>query len=129
MVADDTAAPSNRALLAGVPLIFLTGWVGGADSAARVPVGVVEIQRGLEAEADRLAVDAMSRAGYDPEALATYLLRVQPEDITGTEVLSPLSPRDERIAGIQAAIRELPPKTYPQPGGEFLRIQRIVGQR
>ena len=54
----------------------------------------------------------MAHAGFDPNALARYTKRVQPPVSTTPAVLSPLPPRDERIASILSEIAELPPADY-----------------
>ena len=96
-------------------LIGSTGIAGvfvGCASAVPVPVGFLKVQRSSELQADRLAVQTMAHAGFDPNALARYTERGQPPVSTTPAVLSPLPPRDERIASILSEIAELPPADY-----------------
>jgi predicted Zn-dependent protease len=112
---------------ASIPLVFAGGWttMGADGQEAAVPISFLSFQRGYEAEADLLAVKMTSGAGYDPRALVSYISRTQPEDTARSKVFSPLPSRESRIAGMEKAIQELPPKTYSS-GDEFQRIQREV---
>jgi predicted Zn-dependent protease len=74
-----------------------------------------------ELEADAIAVPLMSRAGFDPAALLRYVERRQPVDRRD----APVPVRADRIAGLQQAIRELPPATYSE-SDEFHAIQEQV---
>ena len=91
-------------------------WVIAGDDDSLFPMAFQSIRRGYETEADVLAVKMTSGAGYDPEALVGYIGRTQPADS-----------RESRIAGMENAIRDLPPKAYP-PGSmdEFARVQDEV---
>jgi len=81
-----------------------------------VPLGMRTLQRAFERDADTLAVKTMAAAGYDPAGFASYLERLEPPD----------SPdRDQRLDALQAAIRQLPARTY-QTGDEFARVQAEV---
>jgi len=103
------ATRGQTANLASVPLVFTS--VDGANSA--IPLGLLTFQRQYELEADKLAVEMMSRAGYDPNALAAYIDRVQPEPATTIpQVRSPLPSKALRIAAIQQTIEKLPSRTY-----------------
>ena len=92
-----------------------------------VPIRMLAFQRANEREADYLAVQATAAAGYDPAGLATYLGRVQPGPGKGSAaaVFAPLPPRDQRVADIQAEIRNLPAGAN-QPSDEFARVQSEV---
>ena len=65
--------------------------------------------REFELEADRFAVSAMSRAGYPPTALLTYLHRSAPDD---TERLDQL--------------KQLPAIAEPTPSADFLTLQAEI---
>jgi len=91
-------------------------WVNAGDDDSLFPIAFRSIRRGYEAEADVLAVRMTSGAGYDPEAFARYIGRTEPVDL-----------RESRIAGMENAIRELPPKTYSVGSAdEFARLQEQV---
>jgi predicted Zn-dependent protease len=92
-----------------------TWFVAGSDESL-MPVGYRSIQRARETEADVLAVGMTSGAGYDPEALVRYIGRTQPVDS-----------RESRVAAIESAIRDLPPKAYSAGSvDEFARVQDEV---
>jgi predicted Zn-dependent protease len=98
---------------ATIPTIFMGGWSGYAAprQGMGVPMGFLAAQRKNELGSDELAVRILSRAGYDPQALARYIERVQP-DGAQTNERAPYPARDERLAALQTAIRQLPPATY-----------------
>lgn len=64
----------------------------------------------FEVQADRDAAKAMAAAGFDPEALPSYIGRVQ-ADPAGNS-LSRYPGRADRLANLQAVIRELPVRAY-----------------
>jgi predicted Zn-dependent protease len=79
-----------------------------------------------ESQADSLAVRTMSKAGYDPAALAAYIRRLQPAHATGTpKIFSPIPAVEERVQAIEKAIANLPAQTYTS-GGDFQAIQDTV---
>lgn len=92
--------------------------------ATTVPLGYLSIVRGFEREADHLAVQSMAPAGYDPAALLRYFDRTL---LAGSPKLpSPFPSRETRIADLQQAIAELPPREYSSGTGEFERIREQV---
>jgi predicted Zn-dependent protease len=100
-----------------VPLIMMGGWSGNATQDNAVPVAFREAQRRKELESDRVAVDILFSARYDPQALARYIERVQPADPPQPNAKAPYPGKEQRLAALQAAIRLLPPATYsPHPG-------------
>jgi predicted Zn-dependent protease len=107
-----------------IPLIF----VGGRCAGQAIPLGFVAMQRQAELEADSLAVQAMARAGFDPEALVRYVERL-PATSTGaiTKAYSPMPEPDRRIAAMRSAIAKLPRVEYAAGApGEFAAVQREV---
>jgi predicted Zn-dependent protease len=65
---------------AGIPLIFLGGWAGYAIRQAAglaVPVSFLQFSRGMETEADRLGMEYMYKAGYDPTALVDFFEKIE----------------------------------------------------
>src|ERR1035437_5130373 len=100
---------------ASMPLIMMGGWNGYAirqGSALAVPLGFLSFQRKNELESDQLAVGILAAAGYDPQALARYIERVQPADPPVRNAMTPYPDKDQRLAALQAAIEQLPPATY-----------------
>jgi predicted Zn-dependent protease len=99
---------------ANMPLIMMGGWAGYAiqPQYSAIPVAFRASQRKSELEADRLAVSILSAAGYDPQALARYIERVQPADPPLRNAMAPYPDKDQRLAALQAAIGQLPPATY-----------------
>jgi predicted Zn-dependent protease len=86
-------------------------------TATAVPLRLLPLMRGFEREADRLAVQSMAPAGYDPAALLRYLDRTL---VAGSRT---------RIADLQQAIAELPPREYSSGTGEFERIRDEMAAR
>jgi predicted Zn-dependent protease len=104
---------------ATIPLIVMGGWSGYASprQGMAVPMGFLAAQRKNELESDELAVRILSRAGYDPQALARYIERVQPDGAA----------KDERLAALQTTIRQLPPATYATHSGLDAIHQDVTG--
>ncbi len=62
------------------PLIVLGGWAGyGAYQAMSVivPMGFLKFNRNFESEADKLGLEYIYKAGYDPEAFVDFFEKVQ----------------------------------------------------
>lgn len=100
---------------AAIPLIFMGSWSGYAirqDNAFALPIAFRTFQRKHELESDQLALRILSSAGYDPQALARYIERVQPADPPLRNAMAPYPDKDKRLAALQAAIQQLPPATY-----------------
>ncbi len=87
--------------LAAIPLFF----GGCGDDSVLIPTGFMPFCRRDEAEADQLATEWMTRAGYTPAAWAAYLERIRPRS---------LLPLAERIASIVSAA---PPVNAMETGG------------
>lgn len=94
-------------------------FVGSFMGDTVLPAGSMRRQREMELEADRSAIPAMSRAGFDPAALLRFIERVQPPDAPR----SFFPPRGARIAALQETIRNLPPATYAA-SNQFYNIQQ-----
>jgi predicted Zn-dependent protease len=64
-----------------IPIVFIGGWMGmgaaGNDDRALLPARFLKIQRENELDADRVAVNIMATAGYNPAALVEYIRRTQ----------------------------------------------------
>ena len=98
---------------ATVPVIVMGGWSGYAiRQGSPLPAGFLSFQRKNELESDQLAVRILSSAGYDPQGLARYIGRVQPADPLPGNATAPYPDKDQRLAALQSAIRQLPPTTY-----------------
>jgi beta-barrel assembly-enhancing protease len=74
-----------------------------------VPLALLQMQRKAELAADRSAARALAAAGYDPEALARFIERVQPAEERQAGIWSPFPRPTARVE----AIREL--GLTPQP--------------
>jgi predicted Zn-dependent protease len=73
-----------------------------------VPLGMLAFRRAAEREADFLAIRAMAAAQYDPEALASYIQRVQVLPAGSiSKVFSIYPDREERVAAIRKEIQLL----------------------
>ena len=113
------ASRSEISQLSAIPLIFYGGWTGyGArQTAATIPLSMVQFERQSEREADAMAVKLMSAAGYDPQALVRYFSRVWPDNAPDSDT------RDARIGAMEREIQPLPPVTSTE---EFREIQDQV---
>jgi predicted Zn-dependent protease len=100
---------------ATIPLINMGGSSGYAirqGAALAVPLGFLPFLRQRELESDQVAASILSSAGYDPQALARYIERVQPADPPLRNPMTPYPAKDQRLAALQTAIQQLPPATY-----------------
>jgi predicted Zn-dependent protease len=114
-------ATAARIAQAGViPLILVGGSAGACSEHMAVPVGFLATQRTNELEADNFAVQAMARAGFDPNALVDYTQRVQPRQ---TGRFSPLPDRDERLDAMKVIIGRLQASSYKEASSEFAAVQ------
>jgi predicted Zn-dependent protease len=106
---------------ASQPLIYMGGWAGYAmrqGAGLAIPLGFLDMYRKQDLAADRLAVTAMSVAGYNPAALGRYLARELPRfENPKNAQFSPLPPLDQRLQLLGAATAELPPQAYASHTG------------
>jgi len=116
-----------------LPVIYMGGWTGYAIHQAQslaIPIGLLQIWRKFELDADRLAASKMAAAGYDPEALARYIDREQATyDELSQEIFSSLPRRTQRLQAIHAVIAELPAQVYaPHEGLDKIQeeVQRLT---
>src|SRR5580698_203836 len=72
-----------------------------------IPLAEAAFHRNNESEADLLAVDSMHAAGYDPQALASYIDRLQSSG--NGDPASDLPDRYRRVMSIGREIQKLPP--------------------
>jgi predicted Zn-dependent protease len=108
----------------GDPLIYMGGSSGIHGSDSRVPIGYLTFLRRFELEADRIAVQTMARAGYDPATFLSYVEVMQSDD--RSPAFSPLPARDTRLAALRRAIAELQPRDYRPDSDEFLRVRKEI---
>jgi len=100
---------------ASIPLIFFGQWSGGCSGRETTPQAFARAQRNAELDADSLAVGAMARAGFDPQALVRYIERVPAAS----------SDRDGRVAALLSAIEKLPLAGHSAaPSDEFTAAQQ-----
>jgi beta-barrel assembly-enhancing protease len=64
-------------------------------------LSLLQMQRKSELAADLTAARAMANAGYDPEALARYVERVQPAEEARAGIWSPMPRRSTRVEAIR----------------------------
>jgi predicted Zn-dependent protease len=123
-MAHSAAYPVERPQMTNgsIPLIFVGGW----GESPVVPLSSIKAHRAAELDADRVAVQTMAAAGYDPMALVRYIEHTQP---ASNQLFSALPPRAERVdslkQAIDRAIGQLPSKSYSM-SEDFGRIQDAV---
>ena len=127
---DGTRQATKAELInASLPVFYLDGWTGYAvrqGESMAIPLGLLQMWRRLELDADRLAASKMSAAGYDPRGLARYIDREQVSyDEYSQKIFSPLPRRKQRLGAIYAVIGELPAQVYPSHKG-LEKIQEEV---
>lgn len=81
---------------------------------------MLTFKREFETDADMLAVNRASVAGFDPAALARYIERTQVDETD--KALSSMPLLSARVAKIESAIAVLPARSY-FVSDEFLRMQ------
>lgn len=111
---------------ATVPLIFMGGWSGYAiqqGAALAIPLAMVKAVRTHELQADMVAAQIMSAAGFQPGRLADYIERVQPADSDPPNARFPLPARAERVA----ALRAIPgPSAAPTTSLDLTELQNLL---
>jgi predicted Zn-dependent protease len=105
----------TRQNLAQIGAIAMAGAAIQQSSQTAASQGDLQFRRTLDAQADRLAVQIMAKAGYDPAALVACISRMQ----LGTDA-------EQRISAVEDAIATLPARTYTTSSGDFDAIQRAV---
>ena len=107
------ATKTELAQMATIPLIFYGGWAGfGARQAANVliPLSFLHFSQGYESEADKLGLQYMYKAGYDPNAFVDFFEKLQAlekkKQGTMNKLFSDHPPTASRIVAIQKQIQE-----------------------
>ncbi len=99
--------------IAGLVTSILLGMTGGGDAATAVMAGTMATlestslvySREFEAQADRVALEHLSRCGYAPECMLASLKRMQSMDWRGTTIPAYLythPPTRDRVAFVSA---------------------------
>jgi predicted Zn-dependent protease len=119
---DDTRTATRADLInSTMPVVYTGGWTGYAITQGQsmtIPLGLLQMRRKMELDADRLAARKMSAAGYNPKALMHYIDREQASyDNYSPRRFSSLPRRTERLDAINAVIGELPAQIYPPHEG------------
>jgi predicted Zn-dependent protease len=111
-------------------------WLEEASVPA-IPLGYLAFQRAFESRADYLAIQTMSKAGYDPAALAAYIRRVQQtprlrQAGSVSRVFSPWPTAEERVKRIDEEIRKLPADRRYPAGEDIepvqLEVRNLLGR-
>ena len=130
--------PYLAAMLASIVIGATVGGDAGiaaiSGTQAAMQAGQLRYSRGREQEADRLGIDTLERAGFDPTAMARMFERMQrayrytrrPPEFLLTHPVT-----ENRIADARNQAAQLPPsdpKTYALPEQEFelMRARAIV---
>lgn len=107
------------------PLIYIGSsmWAHGDASAGLItPATFVDTQKANELEADQLALQLLSRAGYDVKGLEHYVERTQGPD----RDRSPLPSRRLRLTKLHDVAATLPSTTATVSDDNFLSIQKAA---
>jgi len=115
-----------------IPATIFTGGIAGAviqqTAAIAIPAMFYSFSRGAEAEADRLGLQYMYKAGYDPGASVTFFEKLQARESSKKRVSSLFSshpPTEDRVAKNKVTIEnELPPREqYLVSTSEFDKVK------
>lgn len=114
-----------------IPAIVLGGGVGqaiyqGGNFGALL--GFMKFSRGAEEEADKLGIQYMWAAGYDPNAMATMFEKLEAKNKKKPGFISKLfashpAPPERRTASIQLAARFPEREEYVISSSEFQRVR------
>jgi beta-barrel assembly-enhancing protease len=118
-----------------IPLIFLGGWTGYAirqGIGLAIPMGFLQFSRANETEADKLGLEYMYKAGYDPTCFVDFFEKIQSLEKRKpgamAKVFSTHPPTDDRIKSaqsiIQAYLKEKP--EYVVSTSEFSDVKTRV---
>jgi len=125
----------TRAVLQSAGLSFLFGMLlGDFVGGSAVVIGARAVlqssyTREVESAADRFAVELIGRAGGDPRALATILIRIAGAIHPGMEILSDHPDTQTRVRVINdLGARTAPPKPLLEPS-EWAALKRICTGR
>ena len=121
-------------LLAMVPAVALAGPIGIALTSASgwvAPVARARFSRSAERRADRVAVQYLVRAGYDPRAAVSMFARLEEEQSAqGVESggAPATHPRvSDRRKNVEKLLPRLPPpESVPHDEAEFLSVRKDV---
>jgi predicted Zn-dependent protease len=115
-----------------IPATIFTGGIAGAiiqqGAAIAIPAMFYSFSRGAEAEADRLGLQYMYKAGYDPGASVTFFEKLQARESAKKRVSSLFSshpPTEDRVVKNKFTIEnELPAREqYLVSTSEFDRVR------
>jgi len=115
-------SPGDVNYLAAIPVVTLYGGAAFGDSPkpALLPAGYLNTHREQELTADRVAVAAMASAGFDPNALLSYVSRMQSR-VAATE--STLPGLVVRLTNLRNAITGASLPTRHRSGDLFLTVR------
>jgi len=120
-----------------IPASIFTGGIAGAaiqqSAAIGLPVLFYKFSRGAEEEADRLGLQYMYKAGYDPGASVTFFEKLQARESAKKKVSSLFSshpPTEARVIKNKYTIEnELPPREqYLVTTSEFDQVKNRLAQ-
>ena len=91
--------------------------------------GTMAYSRGMENQADSLGVETMAKAGYNPEGMANFFVKLdsmskqKPGQLAQFFSSHPLT--SDRLQKVREEIAKLPARSYPQPAdpNEFRAVQ------
>ncbi len=106
------------------------GLAGLADMAAQFGVGsyFLKNSRTAESQADLLGTDIEYDAGYNPQGLADFFVKLERMGGQGVpQFLSDHPNPGNREAAVQHEVSTLPPRQFKRDSSEFLHVKQMVG--
>lgn len=119
-----TKTPSLLAVLAGILVGGDAGIAAIAGAQAARIETVIDYTLSYEREADNIGLQIMARSGYDPNHAKNMMLaleqKIREAGVVQTNIHNthPITP--ERVASVDARLRQYSNRTFPDPGSNFL---------
>jgi predicted Zn-dependent protease len=115
-------ARGQSTALATVPLMFWGPVHAEDQDLPLIPTALMRQHRQNEMEADRLAIQLLSRAGFEPRALRRYVARTQ----GGKSRVWSAADKEERLAAIDQTLRDGIEARSLEGREQFERVQAVV---
>jgi Zn-dependent protease with chaperone function len=114
-------------ILGGILGAVLGGTAGAlANLGAQVGAGVISMKysRADEAQADAIGAIIMYKAGYNPVYIAQFFQKLEKEGASGPQFLSDHPNPGNRVAAVEAEIKNWPPQNYRNDTPQFAQAKQ-----